>query len=843
MELERLPIDDVLPELISRLREHGQVVLEAPPGAGKSTRVPGALVEAGFAEDGQLWMLEPRRVAVRAIASRVAALDGSAIGQRFGYAVRFERKASAKTQALIVTEGILLRRLQQDPLLEGISCVILDEFHERSVEADLCLAMLREVRQAREDLALVVMSATLQTDALARYLDAPVVRSQGRVHPVEIEHLLRNPTDVIEAAASSAERVLEQRDEHGDMLIFMSGAREIQAVIQRLEPAARRHGVELVPLYGALTLEDQVRAISPSPNRRIIVATNIAETSLTVEGVTVVIDSGRVKQLVTSAAGVDSLEEVQVSLASATQRAGRAGRVRPGRALRLWSTSTEDAMRRFDEAPLMRVDLSAPALEVIAWSGQDPARFEWFEAPPAPALAAATRLLRALGALTPDQPSAWSLSDRGRALLELPTSPRLAQLVLEGQRLGVLAEAATAAALIAEGELRHAQGNAFVSCDLWEAVRAHGKRLPPHIERARAQLVRQVEALSDSSPPSPQDRERAFALAVLSAWPDRVCIQREHDVEHYVMGGSEPAMLARESRVGRPKLLVASVVAGSLHLRHQHSSAAAERALIRFATTIDVEALELVLPQRFERKIELTFDDDRERVMAKRRTRFEGVILHEEVASVQQHGDEEQVARMLARAALRDLWRAFDPSKEDLQLLDRLRFLNHWMPELELPVFERHNVAADLPEATFEQVVQWCWGSRSFAQLRQRPLRERILDALRHDQRQALATHAPTHYALPCQISVRLDYEDPQAPVLAAKIQQLFGTLQTPRIAAGRVALTIHLLGPNYRPAQITQDLESFWRVTYPEVRKELRARYPKHSWPEDPLTAPASKR
>lgn len=842
MALDRLPIDDVLPELILRLREHGQVVLEAPAGAGKSTRVPGALVEAGFADSGQLWMLEPRRVAVRAIAARVAQLDGSLIGQRFGYAVRFDRKASAQTKALIVTEGILLRRLQQDPLLEGISCVILDEFHERSVEADLCLAMLREVRQAREDLALVVMSATLQTDELARYLEAPVVRSQGRVFPVEIEHLLRNPADkagVIEAAAAAAERVLEQRDERGDMLIFMSGAREIQAVIQRLEPAARRHAIELVPLYGALSLDEQVRAISPSPNRRIIVATNIAETSLTVEGVTVVIDSGRVKQLSTSAAGVDSLEEVQISLASATQRAGRAGRVRPGRALRLWSTSTEDAMRRFDEAPLMRVELSAPALEVIAWSGQAPASFEWFEAPPALAMTQATKLLRALGALEPEQ---WVLSDRGRAMLKLPTAPRLAQLVLEGHRLGVLDEAATAAALIAEGELYHAQGSSWAGCDLWEAVRAQ-RRLPPHVERARAQLVRQVEALSSGSSPRPEDRERAFMLAVLAAWPDRVCIQRDHDVDHYVMGGSEPAMIARESRVGRPKLLVAPVVAGSFHLRHQHSSAAAERALIRFATTIDEDALLDVLPQLFERKIELTFDDERERVMALKRTRFEGVVLHQEIASVQQHGDDEQVARLLAKAALRDLWRAFDPGKEDLQLLDRLRFLNHWMPELELPVFERHNVAADLPEATFEQVVQWCWGSRSFAQLRQRSLRERIHDALRHDQRQALSQHAPTHYALPCNISVRLDYEDPQAPVLAAKIQQLFGTLQTPRVAGGRVALTIHLLGPNYRPAQITQDLESFWRVTYPEVRKELRARYPKHSWPEDPLTAPASKR
>lgn len=840
-----LPIDEVLPQLIASLREHGQVILEAPPGAGKSTRVPAALVEAGFTSHGQLWMLEPRRVAARAVAARMAQLDGSSLGQRFGYAVRFERRFSEATQALVVTEGMLLRRLQRDPLLDGINVVILDEFHERSVEADLCLAMLKEVRQVRDDLYLVVMSATLQSDALARYLDAPIIRSQGRTFPVQVEHLGRTPADVIQAAADVAIDALNDPAHEGDILIFMPGAREIRDTIARLEATCARHRVLLAPLYGALSLDEQLRAIEPSSQPKIIVATNIAETSLTVEGVTLIIDSGLVKQLVSSASGLDRLELVQISQASAKQRAGRAGRVRPGKAIRLWTTATEDAMPAFDEAPLTRVDLSAAALEVIAWSGNDPSSFDWFEAPPAQALRRAVKLLIQLGALSPDN---TNLTDTGRAMLGLPASPRLARLVTAGAQRGVLEDAALLAATLseAEAELTHAPGQALTRCELQDALISLKRRgVPAQIKRAQAQLIEQLKPLlatlkQETSPVKDAD---SLTRAILAAWPDRICIQRGHDKEHYVLGGLTPAIIAKESRVERAPLLVAPLVSGALNLRHQ-SSGNKSLAMIRFASVVSLEWLKESFPDLVTQAVELEFDAERARVMAFKRLRFDGIVVQEEIASVNAHADDELVARAIATAASRDLWRAFEPDKEDLQLLGRLRFLGQHMPELGLPILTRYPPEGGYAEPIQELLVQWCWGQRSFAQLKQTSLSARLMQSLTHEQRRALEAHAPSHFQVPSGSLIRLSYEDEEAPpILAARIQEMFGLLQTPTIAGGKVKLMIHLLAPNYRPAQVTQDLDSFWRVTYPEVRKELRARYPKHPWPEDPLTAKALRK
>ncbi|MBA2663110.1 MAG: ATP-dependent RNA helicase, partial [Bradymonadaceae bacterium] len=445
-----LPIDALLPEIVATLASGRNLVLQAPPGAGKSTRVPPALLDAGLSGNGTILMLEPRRVAARATARRIASERGVTLGDEVGYQVRFDNRTSKETRLAVITEGILTRRLQSDPLLEGVGLVILDEFHERSLHTDLAIAFLRDLQEVRDDLKIVVMSATIATDAIARFLKCSVLESQGRTFDVAIEYVNKPVQDAIplEAARAVGRLIGRADDDGGDILVFLPGAGEIHQCEAALKPWTDEVGIEVLPLYSALSAEAQDRAIEPGLRRKIVLATNIAETSLTIDGVTSVIDSGLVRQLrMSPASGLDQLELTTISLASARQRAGRAGRTRAGRALRLWTQAAEHRMAEFDAAEITRVDVVAPILEVIAWSGADPANFGWFEAPAAHAIGRARVLLEQLGAL---EPGAFRLTPLGRQLLELPAHPRLARMLVEGARTGCADEVSAMAAIVSE---------------------------------------------------------------------------------------------------------------------------------------------------------------------------------------------------------------------------------------------------------------------------------------------------------------------------------------------------------------------------------------------------------
>ena len=854
--LSPLPIDEALPALIEALHIHGAAVLQAPPGAGKSTRVPGALLDAGV-RPGRVVMLEPRRVAARAVAARIAEERGSPLGGEVGYAVRFDRKVSASTRIEIITEGLLLRRLQHDPLLEGVGCVVLDEFHERSVHTDLALAMLKEVRQVREDLALVVMSATIEAAPLEAYLEAPSVSSQGRIFPVQIEHRgglqERLQGAILEEIASFADRDGEQ-----DALVFLPGARSIHGAIAAITPLCARRGIEVRPLYGALSLQDQIAAITPvSSQRRVIVSTNIAETSLTVSGVTTVIDSGLVKQMRYDAQrGLDRLDVIKIARDSATQRAGRAGRVRPGRAIRLYSASDHDLRPAQTEPEIARVDLLAHLLEVVAWSGADPQRFDWFESPSPGALAAGVEALRALKLL---EPHGFVLTPLGELARQLPAHPRLGVLIQSSRRLGVERLGLLAAALLSEGE-RPAPASSLsgagttLGCDLWAMTRAfeRGEReMPRRVERVRGQLRARLEASSELPSPPPlrassEVQEERFAQSVLSAYPDRICLRREgqggHQQEDYVMVGGVPLTLARASVARGSEWLVATQIFGTRRVAREAAAAGLrERGLIRMATSIKRDWVEALYPERFSEQVEVRFDG--ERLRAEHHVSFDGLTLERRPASLKRHVAPQRQARALAEQVSLDLERAFRPDKEALQLMHRVTLLAVHRPDLSLPDL-RPSALEERDEAAREAIISWCYGARGFDALRKRGFGACLKQSLSHAQRGALEELAPARMRVPSGSMIRLDYEGVlTSPVLAVRIQEVFGWTRTPTILGGQVEVVLHLLAPNYRPAQVTRDLHSFWENTYPEVRKELRARYPKHAWPQDPWSAQAVKK
>jgi ATP-dependent helicase HrpB len=795
--LPRLPIDAHVPRVREALALARAAVLVAPPGSGKTTRVPPAL-----AEGGPVFLLQPRRVAARAIARRIAGERGWTLGREVGFQVRFERRFTGDTRLLVATEGILARRLQSDPLLSGFRTIVVDEFHERSLHADLALAFARQAWRARDDLRLLVMSATLDPGPVAAFLDGcPVVEVPGRPYPVEVGYA--PGTGVAEAVREALARP------GGHVLCFLAGAPEIRRAQGEMGSVA---GARVLPLHGTLTAEEQDLALAPSPERKVILATNVAETSLTVEGVTDVIDTGRHKVLrYDPARGLDRLEIERIPADSAEQRAGRAGRTGPGRVLRLWDA--RDRLRARREPEIERVDLAGPALDVLAW-GADPAAFDWYEAPPADRLGAAIDLLERLGAVAQRR-----LTTEGEAMHRLPLHPRLARVLLSA---GGGERAARACAVLAEGWRPPPAGvvpttdsdvlsavDRFLEAPPGVKAAAGALRHPEEPRPGRATRDPQSPGPADSSGPVPPSSlgmtasslrmtaDERLLRALLAGFPDRVARRREPGSPRLVLSSGEGALLGRESGVREGDLLLALEVTGGV-------AGSAGEPLVRVASRVEREWLEGVRTETVNR-----FDDASGSVRAFAQDRYDRLLLGERAVPPEPEAAAELLAEALERSGLGEAGEA---------LRRRLRFAG---------------LEADLHAA----VLAACRGRTKLPPLDEP---ERRLD---HATRSRLDRLAPGRLPLPSGRTAALEYRDDGSVVAAAKLQELFGLAETPRLGPGQVPVVFELLAPNGRPVQTTRDLRSFWERTYPEVRRELRGRYPRHPWPEDPWTAEPTHR
>jgi len=837
----RLPIDAALPEIVEIARARRCLVLVAPPGAGKTTRVPVALIESGLlsSDHPNLAMLQPRRVAARAAASRIAEENGWSIGGQVGYQVRFEKRIGAETRIRVMTEGILNRQLVADPFLEGIGAVILDEFHERSLHTDLALALLREVRDSvRDDLIMVVMSATMEAEPVARFLgDAPIIRVEGRSFPVEVSYRGGSSDPLPDQMA----RAIEAQDDPGDLLAFLPGVEEIRRTSRELSGWAIRQNLDLLPLHGSLTNEEQDRAIRPSDRRKVVLATNIAETSLTIDGVTTVIDGGLARFASHDPSrGLDRLELGRISRASADQRAGRAGRTRPGRCVRLWTERENRSLAASDIPEVRRVDLCGTVLALHAWGHNDPSTFGWYEAPDSNALEAAERLLTLLGAIDQEE---GSINPLGRRLLEIPAHPRLARLLIAACERGYPVEGATLAALLSEKDIltrnfaREARPEFHGSSDLLTRLdrldEADRSRFAPslrdrgidptaarQVARVRDDFLRFIRRQSGPTESRNEPDEDDLLRLILLAYPDRVVRRRGGDGSTGLMVGGRGIRLDPESIVRDSEYFLA------IDPREDRHEGALE-ARVRIASAIRLEWLEDDFSREVVRRRSVEYDPVRGRVVGVATISYRDLLLKDDRNIAV---DSESAGQALGEA-LAPLGRTFFERDESANAwLSRLDLARRMIPEADWPAFETEDWA--------ELIALACLGKRSVAEIKAGSLLDLLKGRLSYSLNQKLAEWVPETLTVPTGNRIRIHYPEEAPPFVEVRLQELFGWVDTPRIAGGRVSLVLHLLGPNYRPVQITNDLNSFWSTTYFQVRKDLRARYPKHSWPEDPLTA-----
>jgi ATP-dependent helicase HrpB len=812
-ELPPYPALAALPALRAALGDGGRAVLAAPPGSGKTTVVPLALLDEPWLRGRKIVMLEPRRVAARASAARMASLLGERVGETVGYQVRFERKVSSATRIEVITEGLLTRRLQADPELPGVGLVIFDEFHERSLDADLALALTLDVRaNLVDDLRILVMSATLETQRVAALLGAaPIIEAGGRMYPVDLRYLpTRSGAAVDEAVADAVRLALQETD--GDILAFLPGGREIRGAQRRLE-SSLRSDVRIMPLYGDLSSAEQDAALQPTRDgsRKIILATNIAQTSLTVEGVTTVVDSGwaRVARF-DLGAGANRLETQRISRASAEQRAGRAGRLGPGVAYRLWSRDQHGQLPAHDAPEILAADLSRFALELAVWGVADPAALALLDAPTLAAWRYARELLLALGAV-----DSGGITAHGRALANLPTAPRIAHMLQAAKDLGLAALAAWTAAALDE------RGN---SADLMATVRAlHSGHGDPGALRRVRDSVRQLLRLISADESVALDFDAVGRVLAL-AFPERVARRRDEarglrEIHYLCADGGEASIAAHEALSAAPWLAIAHWEPGATR-RVRAAAAVGEIEILR-----DQAA-------RLETTAEIRWDAQASAVIAERQTRLGAIVL--ERKPLQGGHVEARAAAMLQ--GLRSLGLAALPwSEAARQWQARVQSLRTWRPDEGWP-----DVSADALLATIDA---WLAPHLEGVTRRDHLARLDLLGifnaGLEYARQQQLARWAPTHIDVPSGSRIALDYAaDGSPPVLAVKLQELFGLTQTPSVNDGRMRVSLHLLSPGRRPIQVTQDLPGFWQRTYPEVKKELKGRYPKHPWPDDPLAA-----
>ena len=807
-----LPVDAVIPELIAALQNHRAAVLLAPPGSGKTTRAPAALLDAGLAGDGRVVVLQPRRVAARLTAQRIAWERGSKPGEEVGWRVRFDNRTSAQTRLEVLTEGLLTRRLQSDPFLDGVGLVVLDEFHERSLQCDLALGMLAEVQEARPDLRVLVMSATLDPQPIVRFFDGdcPVIEAGGRPFPVEIRHVDRPDSRRLEdQCARLVHQALRDQDS-GHVLVFLPGVGEIERVRGLLDALS----VPVLPLHGRLSADAQDAALAPSRQRKVVLATNIAETSVTLEGVRAVVDTGmrRTPQF-DPVLGLSRLQQRPISKASAAQRAGRAGRTGPGVCYRMW-TQRQHVLRNEQDAPSIRhAALDRVVLEVLAWCG-DVSAFRWLDSPPEAHLQQALALLEQLGAIAQGQ-----LTDVGRQLCQLPVTPRLGRVVLAGHAMGCLRAAATAAALVSERDpwSHSAVDDGLLARLDWVEQRGNkpDRRALAVVCRVRDQLIGAAKSVLGPAPRHREQDDTAILDALIAGFPDRVAQQRSTNGRRYLMAGGKGAVLD-ERLAPSPLLIAADLTAGE----------AGRDSVIRMAATLHRTQL-VSQPHDV-----LFFDTDRKAVVCETQQRYGALVLGRRPAS--HTPDPQAVADLLAEAACARIDEAFNIPPAVRAWQARASWLAHNLPELGL--VDVRDIRPFIP--------QWCLGHRSFADLWMMDVLGALRTLMTWQQQVVLDREAPERIEVPSGSRVRLFYAEPELPpILPARIQQLFGMKQAPKIAGGRVTVRVHLLAPNNRPMQITSDLESFWANTYAQVRKDLRGRYPHHAWPEHPTAADAQDR
>lgn len=821
---EALPIDDVLPAVQRSLREAPTLLLMAPPGSGKTTRVPPALLPL-LAAGEEIVVLEPRRLAARAAAARVAQELGVELGGLVGYQVRGDVRCGKATRIRFVTEGVLVRQLVHDPFLQGVGAVCLDEFHERHLEGDLALAMLAEARATvRPDLRLCVMSATLDPGPLLTFLPgARQLAADGRLFAVEVVHQERRVDGPLEVAVRNAvERALDETA--GDVLVFLPGVGEIARSEEALDNLARRRGVLVLPLHGRLEPAEQDRAIRPQDRRKVVLSTNVAESSLTIAGVTAVVDSGLARELrFDRGRGVDVLELERISVASATQRAGRAGRTGPGRCYRLWSLAEERGMAPFTRPEVQRIDLCGPALLVRAFAGRDPRQFGWYEAPPGDALHAADELLVLLGALDPRNAA---LTARGRALLDLPMHPRLGAVVLAGRELGNAVAAATAATLLGEVDRLGREDGADLGAATDAFLLAEERGFPDALCREFGSWPGQARQLRSSRDRLLDRRRRderdssQLARCLLAGFPDRVAARAAGgEARNATMVGGRGLTLPAGCDGHDLVLALRLLETGRQQRSRATLVAMLERADLQAAGTL-------------QNVVTAEVDEEQGRVFARRELRYLDLPLQSARGGELPDG---VAAQSLLPLLGKDPWRWLGEQKDLRRLLARVAWLAARMPDLELPPHDDAAVAA--------AAGQLLGRSNDLRTLRDADVAGVFMSTWMHEQRRALTQFAPDRIELPSGRAAVLDYAAPAGPTIAARLQEFFGLPAVGALAGGRVPVVLQLLAPNHQPVQVTTDLPSFWRNIYPDVRRELSRRYPRHSWPEDPLAARAEAR
>lgn len=808
-----MPVSEVLAPIGAALGKVGRAVLSAPPGAGKTTLVPLFLLDQPWRGDGRIILLEPRRLAARAAAARMASLLGEAVGETVGYRMRLDTRISARTRIEVVTDGVFARMILDDPELSGVSTVIFDEFHERSLDADFGLALALDVQSAlREDLRILVMSATLDVERVADLLSQPpVIESMGRSFPIDVRYRDRPAGERIEDSVAAA-IIAAHREEKGSILAFLPGQAEITRTAERLEG---RFGPEtlVAPLFGNLSQREQDAAIRPSAagTRKIVLATSIAETSITIDGVRIVIDSGLQRLGVFEpATGITRLETVRVSRASADQRAGRAGRTEPGMAIRLWHPGQTASLPAFTPPQVLSTDLSSLALDLAHWGVEDPGSLAFVDQPPVATLSEARALLRQLGGL--DQGN--GLTARGRLMRAMALPPRLAAMVISAAGAGQAQAAALLAVLLTE------QGLGGPSIDLEERLRRFRNERGERAEAARRLAARLAETAGGSK----RDTEEpvlAGAL-LLHAFPDRIALQRGGR-GRFVMANGRGAELPETERLSGATMLVIADLTGR-----------AAQGRIQAAAEISRDLVEAELPDSIETGDQCLFDRNSRQVRARRVTRL-GAIVFDETPLPRPSGS--QVASALAEG-IRDLGLGVVPfSKEAAQLRDRISFLHR---TIGLPWPDMSDEA--LLTRMDEWFVPFQGEARGLADIAPGGLSNGLMSLLPHELQRELGRMAPTHFEAPTGQRHPIQYDGPE-PLMTIRVQELFGLRQHPAIGGGRLPLVLELTSPAHRPIQTTRDLPGFWAGSWKDVRADMRGRYPRHPWPEDPASAAPTTR